>query len=136
MKLSTILEGWKNDYNKDSLPEPIKELFDSRLKICKSNECGQLLIGICTACGCPVKKKTKVLEEECPVNMWEPIKYEIDGKECIVVNELPDQLRKLIQVAGPLEVIPDPTDEDNVIGIMIWEEWQKFLSLLNYELNK
>ena len=76
-KLSNIIEGWVNRFRK---VHPVKEsLFRDRLKICETNECGMLKLGVCTACGCPVKAKTRSVDEECPENMWNPIMYEYDG---------------------------------------------------------
>lgn len=96
--LDKVIKGWKND-SKDKkgelLPED-KELFDARLSVCRLNKCKRLLAGICTACGCPVRKKTKVLTELCPENMWSPIIYTegTTGDHFILVSELPPLIRE------------------------------------------
>lgn len=99
-KIKSIIQGWKNDwlYNRGKIPEPIKELFDDRLKVCRSNECGQLIGFVCGACGCPIKKKAKSLMEQCPENMWNPVIWDsLDetrpDDKFIVLSDVPELLR-------------------------------------------
>lgn len=86
-KIKSIYEGWRNTFFP---PHPAKQaLFDVRLKTCETNECGMLKLGICTACGCVVKAKTKSLDQECPENMWLPVMYEHEGIKFIDIDEIP-----------------------------------------------
>lgn len=134
-KLSSIIEGWKNDNlnKKGKLPRPLKELFDNRLQICKSNECEKLLLGICTACGCPVKKKTKSLQEECPENMWSPVVYTFEDETFIISSDIPsNELRELLDVfvAGVyLEI-------SGVVGAVAYSKWQEFIAELDFDEEK
>lgn len=62
-KLFNILRGWLR-----YLFFPRSEMADKRLEICfdcdwrKGNTCG--------VCGCHLKAKAEVKEEECPLNRW------------------------------------------------------------------
>ena len=93
-KIQNILEGWLNRIR--PIPPVQKALFDDRLKICESNECGMLKLGVCTACGCPVKAKTKVLNEECPENMWNPVLYSDGDVEFFNIDELPEEVGRTL----------------------------------------
>lgn len=88
-KLRTIYNGWKNAWkiSRHKVPQPIQDWFDSRRKICETNECGYHFKGICTACGCPLRAKTKALEETCPENLWLPYIYTDEKGESFVLKE-------------------------------------------------
>ena len=118
-KLYNIIEGWINRFRK---VHPVKEaLFHDRLKICQSNECGMLKLGICTVCGCPVKTKVRVVDEECPENMWNPILYEQNGSQFIDTNELPVKVwQTLWEWFGPGTDYP----------FISWKNWQEFKEYL------
>lgn len=91
-----------------------------------------LALGICTACGCPVKSKTKVLDEECPENMWNPVLYERDGIEFIDTNQLP------LKVASSLElwmietdkVYLMPCNDEDSLYFLSWENWLEYKEYL------
>lgn len=124
-KLNNIIQGWKNDYKdkRGLLPPEIKEIFDERLKICRSNECGKLELFVCGACGCPIKKKAKALTETCPVNMWKPTIYKGDDEEqFILVKEVPPQLRSLL-----IDYSNNTLDEE---GAVFLEDWNTFLAYM------
>lgn len=125
-KLKAIINGWKNDYldKKGLLPEPIKELVDSRLATCRSNVCGKLVFKVCTACGCPVKKKSKSLMETCPENMWNPQVYEYEGIMFVSVKEIPTSLWMALAVFIEDKKRPDIPDA------IYYDDWVKFLELL------
>lgn len=130
MNIKNIIIGWLNRFR--SIPPVQKALFDDRLKTCMSNECGMLALGICTACGCPVKSKTKVLDEECPENMWNPVLYERDGIEFIDTNQLP------LKVASSLElwmietdkVYLMPCNDEDSLYFLSWENWLEYKEYL------
>ena len=91
-----ILNGWIN-YIKDAfglLNPKVKAVADDRLAVCRSNICNKLILGICSVCGCPVNKKTKVMTEECPENMWNPVVWEDNGLSFIRISEVPEEVRE------------------------------------------
>ncbi len=127
MNFKNVLTGWWNDllFKLGKLPPALSDLASDRLSICKSNECGMLKLGICTACGCPVSKKTKVWSEECPLNMWRPFKYEsslLDG--FIDLSELPESVIDLIKQSktGDQICIVDGVE------LLPYEAWATFTS--------
>lgn len=127
MNIYNIIEGWLNRFR--TIPPAQKALFDDRFKICQSNECGKLKLGICTACGCPVKAKTKSLNEECPENMWNPVLREYEGKEFFFVEELPMILQS--------EFISWLVYKSDTVGFKLdgewaynWQEWKEFKKYL------
>ncbi len=120
-KLKSIITGWKNYYKGKNIPEPLKEVFDERLAICNTNECGNLFVGMCTACGCPVNKKTKSLDETCPANMWNPIYYDHDIEGLVIMtSEIPPLLRDIFQQSTYSVDLPYTTVKN-------WEEFLKWL---------
>jgi hypothetical protein len=146
MSIKDIITGWKNDWldKRGKIPAPIKELFDARLSACKQNECGKLMAGICTACGCPVRKKTKVLTEECPENMWNPVVYANPDESkpaFIVLEEVPESLREPLKSFLIEKWTNEGTSKDTVgLGTMllnnpyawVWaEDWNAFLESLS-----
>lgn len=129
-KIKNILEGWKNYYLGTS-PEQ-EALFRDRLRICQSNECERLKLGICTECGCPVKKKTKALDEDCPLNMWRPILYEENGVGFFILDELPDEtftefIKWAFSDSEPRDLV---VLEDSKTTAFTWQVWQDFKDYL------
>ena len=66
-----IIEGWKNH-----LTGKMPEFSELRYETCMSCENKKQIVGghICGICKCPLKAKTKVADEVCPVNNWHDIK--------------------------------------------------------------
>jgi hypothetical protein len=141
-KIKSIIHGWTNDlkYKLGLISPPVKQLFDARLSICNSNECGKLLLGICTACGCPVSKKAKSVEETCPENYWNPLIYEgMTGDIFILYNEVPPLVRPILE--SFLINLPDQRGENYIKkfsaqdmcldGVYVeLEDWEAFLKEL------
>lgn len=128
MKIKNIIEGWKNWFHKRSPAE--EALFDVRLKQCQSNECGKLLLNVCTACGCPVATKVRALDEECPENMWEPILYEENGIHFFDSEELPSSTQDefidwMISKVGRFRAVKVTSGYFHP-----WEMWQEFKEYL------
>ncbi len=126
-KLKSIYTGWKNSILEWlGLIHPGKAaLFEARLKECHSNECGNLFCGVCTACGCPVSKKTKSPTESCPENMWKPVYY-TGVKDNVVIDyfEIPRPTRILfIKYLREKNLDPSPMFYD----LEIWEDFQQWL---------
>tara|TARA_R110000782_G_scaffold186862_1_gene277048 strand:+ start:15199 stop:15615 length:417 start_codon:yes stop_codon:yes gene_type:complete len=60
-----------------------KEVYNDRLKICKSCEYYFKPTGTCKRCGCFMRIKAKIAPVSCPVNKWqmsgaEPVAKELD----------------------------------------------------------
>lgn len=116
-----IVKGWWNSFR--TLPPNVKEFYDARLSVCKSNECEKLKFGICTACGCPVSKKTKVLAETCPENFWLPYVYNYGGYSFIRYSELPKWLVNIWHEYMPMYVKTEQLPFDAIL----LEDWEEFL---------
>jgi hypothetical protein len=132
-KLKSIIEGWRNASKdrKGQLPPELKELYDFRLETCKSNECGKLKYAICTACGCPVKKKTKSLREQCPENMWKPIVYSIiEPNVFIDIMEIPPLLRKMFCEFYQTEILKQELMDGFTMSTAPLSAWEAFLDFL------
>lgn len=116
MRIQNIVTGWVN-YFKDKLgllsPE-IKELAEARLRLC--NVCPNNVFNVCKLCGCPVKKKARVLLETCPDNRWKPVYYLVQNKEIILLTEVPPLLRKQFRQFAP-------TLRSEVVPADLWEEF-------------
>lgn len=121
INLINIFKGWYNAWRK--LPPGIKRFYDDRLNVCYTNECGKLKLGICTACGCPVKKKTKVLSEKCPENLWFPWVYEIEGAMFIRLSEVPEWMAKEWNRLEEAYI----QDERLPYDAILLEDWEYFL---------
>lgn len=119
-KLRSIYEGWKNYYKGKfcKIPEPLAEIFDDRLEICKP--CEYNLANVCTRCGCFINKKTKSLTETCPENFWNPAIYDKDGTLIIFTSEIPPKLRQVAIDSGLF------TNEEEIL----YEQWEEFLTWL------
>jgi hypothetical protein len=83
INFSEILEGWRNDlFPPEKLKELILKTSEERMRICeqcpahsKNHKTVRKDVH-CTACGCPLIKKTKCLSCECPLKKWEAITSE------------------------------------------------------------
>lgn len=66
-KIKNIVRGWYYDFKGINI-----ELSDTRMEICKVCEFHECLSNfcICSRCGCPTSKKTKVPEEKCLEGKW------------------------------------------------------------------
>jgi hypothetical protein len=119
IKIRNIIEGWINRFRK--LHPAKQQLFDDRLKVCEP--CEMLKAGICTACGCVVKAKTKSVDEECPENKWLPIMYEQNGIRFIDIDEIPAPytFREFGKWHKP-NYIPEITD----CNAISWDDWLEF----------
>ena len=122
-----IIKGWINYYLDllGLIPEPKRSIFDTRLLQCQSNVCGKLKFGICTACGCPVKKKTKVLLETCPENMWNPTVYEFGDIQFIFREEIPVKAREQFEEWLIHQTLPmvDGLPESDIAFVSDWYEF-------------
>lgn len=120
------MTGWKNAFLNlfNKLDAREKALYDSRLAICRTNECGMLTLSVCSACGCPVSKKTKSPTEQCPENMWRPYIYDINGRIVVDYFEIPEQTRTLF--IEYLKVIKFRS-EGVFYDIEIWEGFLEWL---------
>jgi hypothetical protein len=57
------------------MPRATEAQRDARLKICRSNECGQFVGGRCALCGCYLSVRVGLANEACPHDppMWGPV---------------------------------------------------------------
>lgn len=126
INLKAILLGWTNWFKYNKLPTYQKEIFSERVSVCKSNECGEYRLGICTACGCPVSAKSKVLSELCPENMWTPTVYEYNDTKFINLEQCNEYLRGKYLVEHCKFINEDwaPTDAVEL------SHWLKFLKAI------
>lgn len=83
INFAEILEGWRNDlFPPKQLKEIIFQTSEERRKICEecpahSKHHKTIRKDVhCTACGCPLVKKTKCLSCECPLKKWVAITSE------------------------------------------------------------
>lgn len=121
--MNKIIKGWLNWLFPSRVPTEAKELFDARLSVCERNECGKLKMGICTECGCPVKAKTKVFTENCPLNMWAPTHQEYEGITYVDLEEVPDKIKVLfIRKSNAFTRHPDLP-----YGFIELKEWESFM---------
>lgn len=63
--LAKSLYRWAVD---DSFSITDAEVFQRRLQICQSNECGKYSAGTCKLCGCNTDLKLRMPSERCPDN--------------------------------------------------------------------
>jgi len=65
-----ILKGWWNQIRAELgiLPEHIKTLAESRLKVCQ--KCPHRVDTRCGVCGCPLGPKSKSTTTNCPKGFW------------------------------------------------------------------
>jgi hypothetical protein len=64
-KTKNIVDGWKNLLFRD---EQIEALAKTRLKTC--GECPHQKGFICGLCGCPLKAKSRAVNDKCPDGRW------------------------------------------------------------------
>jgi hypothetical protein len=70
MNLKTILKAWAISFNPSVKQEVLAK---ARLEVCIGCEKFSML-GVCKACGCPVKKKIYTDEfNPCPLHKWEEV---------------------------------------------------------------
>jgi hypothetical protein len=84
---------------------------------------------VCGACGCPIKKKAKSLEETCPENMWNPVYYEegMSGDFFISLEEVPALLQE------PLREYTLKNTNENAL-FPSYDTWKAFLKELEKQL--
>jgi len=85
MKISQIIEGWKNNlFPAEKIKEVIDSVSEKRISICNLCEFhSKHHLSIrpdahCTNCGCTLSAKTKCLSCECPIEKW---KAELNEEE-------------------------------------------------------
>ncbi len=66
-KIKAIIKGWWFLITDNKTSRLVSE---PRIKICNNCEYKNKLTNSCELCGCFIPAKTRVIEEECPNNMW------------------------------------------------------------------
>ena len=132
-KVRSIYYGWRNAFlSRIGWVRPeLESLFDDRLAIC--NACEHKTAGVCTLCGCPVKKKTKSIMEECPDGRWNPPVYEHNGIQFIVVSDIPEPIRSDFRNwlrGGQMPVLPNVSEAAYV------SDWDRYRSKMERETIK
>ena len=65
-KLNNIVSGWKNVFVPD---EEVEKVAIQRLAICE--DCPHKKLMVCTLCGCPLKAKSRAMDDSCPDGRWD-----------------------------------------------------------------
>lgn len=67
-----IIQGWGNWFLDIVSDIRYADVFEERMRICKS--CGKYLHGICSECGCVLAAKTKSEDSACPDGKWSAVR--------------------------------------------------------------
>lgn len=52
------------------------DLVDARNRVCDECEAQNALLHVCTACGCFLPAKTRILKTDCPLEIWpDPVPF-------------------------------------------------------------
>ena len=114
--------GWMYDLRILTMSREMDILAADRLATCR--QCEHQLCSVCTLCGCPIKKKTKVANETCPDNLWYPITYSHNDEEIIFGAEIPEELLPEFLRFTKDEHRPDVDDA------FYLSQWSRFLLTL------